>query len=297
MKLNYRAGAMHVIPHRSLNIITALNCEAKPIIDFYRLYKVRSRPFDYYTGHAKVESGQEFSINLLVCGLGVLNMSTACGWLAAQTDQVQTVWLNVGTAGHEEMNVGEILRVHRVVDIATGKSHYPAMTAKWSGLSSVLITYESACIDYPQDALVDMEGSAFFSSAGLFATTELVQSLKIVSDNETESVERLNASLISQLIAPHALSINEFVMNLIGLLPQDQNLSRYMSLIAHLHCTVSQRQQYSELLCKLESLHLLDELAKEDIKKINSMSDLLKVLNEKLHGVQPSLTEMVCEHG
>ena len=277
----------------SLNLITALNCEAKPLIDFYRLSKVRSRPFDYYSGSSETQLGQEFSINLIVSGLGNLNMSTACGWLAAQTDQTQTLWLNIGTAGHKELQTGTIVRVHRAVDIATGKSHYPAMTAKWTGLSSALITYESACSDYPQDALVDMEGSAFFSSVGLFASTELVQSLKIVSDNETQSVGRLNAVLISQLIAPHTSTINSFALSLIKLLSNTQDLSAYKQLIEHCHSTVSQRQQFYDLLNKLQSLQQLDEQLLETLKTANTMSTLIKALKIKLQTVRPSLAEMV----
>ena len=284
---------MQATHKRSLNIITALNCEAKPIIDFYRLSKKRSKPFDYYTGTSVSIAGQEFVINLLVSGIGCLNMSTACGWLASQTDNLQTIWLNVGTAGHKDLTVGSIVRVNRSIDISTGQSHYPHMAVKWQAEKSPLLTVEAASSDYPEGALVDMEGTAFFKSAGLFATTELIQSIKIVSDNETNSLERLNAALISQLIEPHAKTLNEFALRLIDLLPPKHDVSEYLSLIDHLHSTVSQRQQYKELLSKLLSLHQLNEQSKDQIKSVTSMSSLLIILKNQLQMTQPNLVEMV----
>lgn len=293
MNLNYRVGIMQATCKLSLNIITALNCEAKPIIDFYRLSKKRSKPFDYYTGTSISIAGQEFVINLLVSGIGCLNMSSACGWLASQTDNLQSIWLNVGTAGHKDLAVGSIVRVHRSIDISIGQSHYPPMTAKWQGENSPLLTVEAASDDYPQGALVDMEGIAFFRSASLFASAELIQSIKIVSDNETNSLERLNAALISQLIEPHSTILNEFALRLIDLLPPKHDVSEYLSLIDHLHCTVSQRQQYEQLLSKLLSLHQLNKQSKDQIKSATTMSSLLKILKKQLQMIRPNLVEMV----
>ncbi len=283
----------------TVNIVVALNCEAKPLIDFYRLSKVQSRPFDLYVGSLagnnkdKSNNGElECTVNLVVSGLGSQNMSIACGWLAGRTDQQQTIWLNIGTAGHKELATSEIVRVHRVVDVADGRSHYPALTAKWRGLSSALLTYDSACSNYPEDALVDMEGSAFFHAAGMFASSELVQAIKIVSDNHVESVERLNASLISQLITPHTNVINQYVVSLLALLPSSQDLTDYLSMVRHLHCTVSQRQQYKELLSKLASLDQLNSQTAEEINNADSITALIKGLRNQLANLQPSLAEM-----
>lgn len=278
----------------SLNIVTALNCEAKALIDLYRLSKVRSKPFDYYTGKKKVDSaGREVVIYLLVSGLGGLNMSTACGWLAAQTDQCDSAWLNIGTAGHRDMKSGEIVRVHRAVSINDGKSHYPALVAKWSGHSSLLISYDSACTEYPQDALVDMEGAAFFASVGLFVTNELAQSLKVVSDNQTESVARLNAALISQLIERNVAAIDAFANGLVELIPPSKQPAAYTRLVSHLHCTVSHRQQYVELVRKLESLHCFDKPLQQLIEQATTMQEVLQHLNKKLDATQPTLKDMV----
>lgn len=275
----------------TLNIITALACEAKPLIDLYRLSKVHSRPFDFYTGIKEdSQSGEQYSVQLLVCGIGTLNMAAACGWLAAQTTDSNSVWLNVGSAGHKKLATGEIARIHRAVDIVSGRSHYPAMTAKWPDLSSALITYQTECNDYPEDALVDMEGSAFFSVAIKFASTECVQSLKVVSDNDQESVERLNATLITQLIEPHANTVDEFATRLLKLLPNGVEQPNELSLIAHLHSTVSQRQQYLEVISKLRSLH---QFKPEMIANASTVPQLLKQLQQHLDSVCPTLSEMV----
>ncbi|MBX2849501.1 MAG: hypothetical protein KTR16_14360 [Acidiferrobacterales bacterium] len=280
---------MNSLEKISVNIICALNCEAKTLIDHYRLSKRSSKPFDWYFGKALSSTGREFSINLLVSGIGCQNMAVACGWLAAQTGGSQSIWLNIGTAGHKDIEVGRIVRVCRSVAVDSGKSHYPAMTAKWSGLSQILITHASECIDYPVNAMVDMEGAEFFRAAGMFASSELVQSLKIISDNESDGIERLNASLISELIAPNVETISGFASSLISLLPYTTDHRSYFSKIEHMHCTVSQRQQYSDLLIKLGSLHRLDNAIDEQIENANAMSDVLTSMSHLLMSIQPNI--------
>jgi len=278
----------------NVNILTALNCEAKAVIDFYKLKKVRNRPFDYYTGiyHNK-KTDVRCAIHVLVSGLGARNMATACGWLAGYLDQTCSAWLNLGTAGHKQLEVSTVVRVHRAIDMQTGDSYYPTMTAKWSGVNSALFTFDNACTDYPEDVLVDMEGAAFFNVASKFSSSELVQSLKVVSDNESESIERLNAKLLSELIQQNIQSLDIFISALLILQIQVIEIANtnkeYLDIIDSLHSTVSQRQQYRELIGKLMSLGAFNDLDKKKILEVNSMSQVLKALNNKLQESQLNL--------
>ncbi len=276
----------------TINIVTALNCEAKPLIDYYRLSKVNKKPFDFYTGQVNPVSKQSVEMNLIVGGIGQLNTAMACGWLAAQSGLDRTIWLNVGIAGHKDNEVGRILRVCNVNDPITGFNHYPALTAKWNDDVSALMTSALPLSEYPEATLVDMEATAFFTAAGSCASSELVQSLKVVSDNQEESLERLNASLISQLIAAQIEKIVGFINEMVKLFPIQSTFHESSKLIEHLHCTVSQRQQFIELTEKLQSLKAFSKLFQDEIKQADSMKLVLQKLKQELTSIKPSLLDM-----
>ena len=276
----------------TINIVTALNCEAKPLIDYYRLSKVNKKPFDFYTGQVNPVSKQSVEMNLIVGCIGQLNTAMACGWLAAQSGLDRTIWLNVGIAGHKDNEVGRILRVCNVNDPITGFNHYPALTAKWNDDVSALMTSALPLSEYPEATLVDMEATAFFTAAGSCASSELVQSLKVVSDNQEESLERLNASLISQLIAAQIEKIVGFINEMVKLFPIQSTFHESSKLIEHLHCTVSQRQQFIELTEKLQSLKAFSKLFQDEIKQADSMKLVLQKLKQELTSIKPSLLDM-----
>ena len=276
----------------TINIVTALNCEAKPLIDYYRLSKVNKKPFDFYTGQVNSVRKQSVEMNLIVGGIGQLNTAMACGWLAAQSGLDRTIWLNVGIAGHKDNEVGRILRVCNVNDPITGFNHYPALTAKWNDDVSALMTSALPLSEYPEATLVDMEATAFFTAAGSCASSELVQSLKVVSDNQEESLERLNASLISQLIAAQIEKIVGFINEMVKLFPIQSTFHESSKLIEHLHCTVSQRQQFIELTEKLQSLKAFSKLFQDEIKQADSMKLVLQKLKQELTSIKPSLLDM-----
>jgi len=277
----------HANKPRSLNILTALACEAKPLIDTYRLTKVQSRPYAWFSGcFSKTENTH---INLVVSGIGELNIATACGWLAANTQNSNCAWLNIGIAGHAVFGVGDIVRVHQSLGVTSTSAVYPPMVAKWPGKTSALLSYNAPCAEYPENALADMEGAAFFPAAGQFSSLELVQSLKIVSDNQTHSMDRLNATLISELVQARVSEIDQFGKSLIDLIPIELEQHDTLPLIDHLHCTVSQRQQYLVLTDKLRVVGQFGDAQRSAIRETQSMKVLLNELETQLATAQPTL--------
>lgn len=275
---------------KTINIVVALACEAKPIIDHYRLSPVSAKPFSCYSG--TIDEDFELRVNVLVSGIGSLNMASALGWLAAKINNTQSAWLNIGIGGHATLGVGEIVRVHQSVDLVSGQSIYLPLVAKWAGETSTLLTHNSVVTEYPKDAVVDMEGAAFVKVASKFNSMELVQSLKVISDNQEHGVERLNAAVITQLINDNIDAIKHFIAALMDLQSPQLDLSAYESLIASLHCTVSQRQQFLQLLVKLSAVSDLDKTTLPLIKEANSMKQLLQQLTQQLNNAEPVLAKL-----
>jgi hypothetical protein len=268
----------------SLNIMLALSCEAKPIIDFYRLKKLDSNGFDHFYGESN--PGRLHDINLVVSGIGSTNMLQASAWLAAKTELMPCAWLNVGTAGHENLDLGVIVQVVHCVELGSQKAHYPplvvdARKATKGPKSSVegvsLLSSNTPVSDYLANQAVDMEAYSFFLSAKRFASSEL---------------ELLNAARISELLGSQISIIDEFSRSLIALVPVPKQQYQRGSAIAHLHCTVSQMAQYQDLMNKLDNIHLDQRKIDAATVEASSMREVLKQLKTLQLTLAPALNAM-----
>ena len=270
-----------------LNIIVALACEAKPLVDRYRLAKQHCTAFPHFCG--RVDDQREFNVNLVVSGIGTENMAAACGWLGALTVDSTCAWLNIGIAGHADLLIGEIALVVSSSRLNSDRNYYPPLVAKWHGKGVPLLSCNEPCSDYPDGHAVDMEASAFFAIATRFTTTELVQSLKVISDNGKSGLPALDASRFSALIAAQTDRIDGFARNLVKLVPPINERSDLLDNIQHLHVTVSQLQQFGDLLNKLANLGVDDARLAEKLNAAKSMRQLLTELRSLQLQTAPDL--------
>lgn len=269
---------------KSLNILTALACEATPLIESFQLSKVQDRPFGLY--HASAE----FEVNLIVAGIGETNMATAVGWLAAHSARHDCVWLNIGTAGHADEAVGEFGLVHQVRHDTEARSHFPPLVADWRGKTFALTSFSAACTNYPSGQAVDMEASAFFKSALKFDCAERVQAIKVISDNPANGIEQVNAAQITALIRPAVAEINRFARNLLELLPAITIQPQFKERMAGRHCTTAQRHQFADLVQKAQALAISEQQINHLIEPGIPMAQILKKLGALLDSSPPRLS-------
>ena len=270
-----------------LTFIVALHCEAKPLIDLYKLKKVVDKPFDLYR-----RDGDQTNpgVELLITGIGALSVSSAVGWLAGRnSDDSQRVWLNIGTSGHMNHAIGTIILVHGVGDEVLQKSHYPPLVAKWPGLTDAVLTVTAPCSDYPGGAAVDMEAYAFFITANRFSDSEIVQSLKVISDNEEYGIEHLNASKLTELVQNKIADIDAYAQALLNIRPDEFEYD--ISAIQQMRGTHSQRRQAGELLKKLSALNASQEMTELEasLADCSHLKEVLPILNQAVDSVVPSL--------
>jgi len=266
-----------------VSIMVALNCEAKPWVDLYKLKKVVSIPFELYAR----EGGD---IEIVVTGIGSLAMSTAVGWLAGFKKQSSRAWLNLGIAGHAQRQLGELVRVHAFIDAHDLKHYYPPLTVPCKNHSEALLSVNAPTSTYPEGALVDMEGLAFYRSACMFSDSELIASLKVISDNQENSVEGLNASKITTLMQPHAEAVDKLVMSLITL--ANKPLLDAISLeLRHLRRSHSQQHQLDRLLAKAAVLNLHDAISESHFSRYKTIRDVIAELDSQVNQTAPVLSE------
>jgi nucleoside phosphorylase len=174
-----------------IHLIVALPTEAKPIIAHYRLKKcMAEHAFPVY---------QRDEITLTISGIGKAAVAAAVAYsfilFGKQTDRL---WINLGIAGHRNHAIGAAFIAHKIIDSDTGKYWYPGLCFDAPCPSLPLCTVSRPERNYAGENLYDMEASAFFETATRFSPGELIHCLKIVSDNQSETLREIDASKAMQ---------------------------------------------------------------------------------------------------
>jgi nucleoside phosphorylase len=179
----------------------ALHCEAKPVIDFYRLKKnTNNNAFDLY---------QRDDITCIVSGIGDLNMAAACAWVASRFEHGNLCWINLGIAGHKSFPLGTTLVANQVYHTDDAAVIYPVALKNHDLASASIISQPSEQTNYHHDAAYDMEAYAFLHSCRHFTALEFCSCIKVISDN-TENPPVRDKARISQLIADNIKTITDY---------------------------------------------------------------------------------------
>ena len=264
----------------SINILVALTCEAKPLIRYFKL----QREHQY----------EEFAIfvrnnmRLVVTGIGQINMAAACGWLTAIASgfkkTTNDIWLNVGTAGHGNLEKGEIFVVNQVANNCE-RVYYPPLIVKWKGEYSALQTVDHPSHQYHQGLAFDMEAYAFFLAAQKFTSAELVQSIKVVSDNPENSIEQLNAKTLSELIENQLPQIENYIDRLSQLaasIPGADASEDVQRILKKFHFTQTQKHQLNELWRRWQVLKANTKQSEIDVSNCSNAKQIIQLLSDKL---------------
>lgn len=174
-----------------INIVCALHCEAKPLITHYRLSNVVDAVYPTF---------EKQNIRLVVSGVGRVSMASAMGYVFAKYGEIKNqAWLNYGIAGHKVSALGTWYNVNKIREVATDQCWYPSRFSKNSMDTSGLKTVDLPVSEYAAGQLYDMEAAAFMATALKFSSVELVQVLKLVSDNEISHVNNINKKQVQAL--------------------------------------------------------------------------------------------------
>ncbi|MBT8148200.1 MAG: hypothetical protein KJN90_15180 [Gammaproteobacteria bacterium] len=272
-----------------VNLIVALSCEARPLIQRFKLKQNKN-----IAGLRLYSNGD--GVNLMVSGVGKLATATACGYLAGsqgagqrESRSSEAGWLNIGIAGHRTLQVGEGALVHKVTDRSSGRVRYPPMVLKVQCPTTSVITVEHPETEYGEDSAYDMEASVFTDTAGRFATSELIQIFKVISDNPRHSVEAVTEQRISQWIEGQLDCIENIVSQMLDFVAEYNGIyavpADYFELARLVRLTASQRTQLQSVCRRYYALggeSLIDQLdgkqprsAKEMLVRLESLTDTL----------------------
>ena len=259
-----------------MNFVVALKSEAGPLIQRLKLSKQSSDPFPLFVND---------EYRLVLSGPGKELSAKAVKYLAERHPQPNQAWLNFGLAGHGTLGVGKTFLANRVLD-EKERTFYPTQILRNNLRSTALMSVASPVFDYPEPIGYDMEASAFCANASRFSVRELIQVVKIVSDNPDHPVETFDRSSASTLIENSLSSI-------VPLIDQLKQMSQRMEPPAELAKLVksalslfpfseTQRHQVRKLLRHARAVGLSAKEAMDAAKGGQSAKEAISCLHRKV---------------
>jgi hypothetical protein len=233
---------------------------------------------------------------LVISGIGKLAAAAATSYLHGRTgEEPFGVWLNFGTAGHRDRPRGDILLAHTVTDAASGERFHPTRL-DGPDLEAVEVrTVDRPEIDFDSDAAYDMEAYGFVAIALRFSTSELVQSIKIVSDNRETTTTAWTAAAVRELVESRvdvvARAADRFREIANDLEPLRREQADSLALVEaygrRAHFTTSEARRLRRLLQRWAALDPDADRGPESAEA-GRASEMLDRLERRLHALAPS---------
>ena len=263
-----------------IHLFCALPCEAEPLIQHFKLSDIKE--FDLF----RIYQSKDKEISLTTTGIGKLNMAAAVSYqYACLKTSAADIWLNIGVAGHATLSLGEARLVNKITDEHDDTSWYPQIIFNSPCASTNLITLDKPSTDY-QDALYDMEASAFYQLAIRLGTAELIHCLKIISDNAEQNTATVNADKVKKMITAQVQTIEQLIDCLKPLTAEIHSITaepkHYQHFIEKWHFTKSESLQLSRLL-RQWSLYLPDVDIMSLVADNKSGKTVLNTLRESIN--------------
>lgn len=266
----------------TVNLVVALAAESRPLVDHFRLSEDRSA--------VGFRVFRRDGLRLIVTGLGRVGCAAGVAALGERRqDDRAPAWLNIGIAGHGRRAVGEGVHALRIIEAATGRCWYPPQVLEMPGQGETVCTVDVPETTYPESLVYDMEASAFYATALRYATGELIQVYKIISDNRESGVDSVDRQGVKDSIRRHLPAIDTIVSGLTGLAGDIDGAKPRLRELDHIitrwHFTVSQQSRLRELLRRWETLSGGAPALDADLNRCPSAKSVLGELSARLNNV------------
>ncbi|MDD3225568.1 MAG: hypothetical protein PHX70_12875 [Clostridium sp.] len=166
-------------------IATAMYCEAKPLISFWKLKKDMSS--------SKFQIFRNENIILLITGTGKVKSAIAIScMLTKYRAKENDIFLNFGICAERDpiREIGDIVLCNKIIDADSNRSYYPDIIFKHPFFEGSIETFskvvKSEDKDKIQSKFVDMEAYGAVNAAKVFMQTECIGVIKIISDKLEE---------------------------------------------------------------------------------------------------------------
>ncbi len=264
-------------------LFAALPCEAKPLIAHFALKK--EPLFSEFAIYRNCD------YSLTVTGPGKAAMAAAVAYTLALIDKQQSpVILNIGIAGHQCGSLGDVFITEKITDADSGKNFYPQLIYSAPCPTATCCTVAKPHEQYQQGFLYDMEASAFYETAARFTSGELIQCIKVISDNELAPTSDIKPEQVSRWLAQSIRILETLIEEMVALTQavDYEDCELYETLIRTWHFSVSERVKLKKLLQR-RSVLINGEQPELDATKLKNGKAVLSSLEEELDSIDFSL--------
>ncbi len=203
-----------------IGIVTALHCEARPLIRHFHLKKEEQfSPLEIFSAE---------NIRLVVSGIGKLRSAIAATRLLTLPGPPRfRLLMNVGICGaNAKYAVGEPVLANQVIDAGSGRRYFPDMIVRQHLTEGTLHTLDKPLFEPDAPAgkieLADMEAAGFFEAALKELENHRITVLKVVSDHFEK--KPLNKTNIEKLIETNLPQIEEFIHRQYAAFPPEKEI-------------------------------------------------------------------------
>ena len=270
-----------------IRLVIALPSEAKPLVSHYKLKAVEdARGFKIYRND---------HMALVISGLGKSSAAAATAYLQAMSgNEPDRAWINIGMGGHRELVLGDGVLAERVMDLASGHMWYPPPLLDLKSSRASVLTVDKVEEDFEDQWVFEMEAAGFFESAYRFATAELVQCFKIISDNRSVPPRWMSTRQVDELIEARLTEIDALVEATAGLAREMAALGAAApgldAVLARWHFTVSERRRLHRLLRRWHVLAPETHIFDEELKQRRTSKDVLGHIQARIEALPVTLT-------
>ena len=268
------------IKKTSIRWVVALKEEAQIILEHFKLKAVNEKTI------YPIYKNEQETHWLIISGIGRSNAAASTAYLYSFSKASKyTSWVNIGIAGSDKGNYGELYLVDKISTYQGKKSTYPSTMPKTHLPKMHLFTSDIPISDYSTYELIDMEGSAFFDIASKLTSKEFICLMKVISDGPENDIKEITKSKISNLIKENLLKIIDVISYYERLSEEEFQITKkpdlFYAIKSKWHFTATQSFKLESLLRRIE-VYCNNRDLEEKIKSCKTSHSVIDVLNSKI---------------
>ena len=268
------------IKKTSIRWVVALKEEAQIILEHFKLKAVNEKTI------YPIYKNEQETHWLIISGIGRSNAAASTAYLYSFSKASKyTSWVNIGIAGSDKGNYGELYLVDKISTYQGKKSTYPSTMPKTHLPKMHLFTSDIPISDYSTFELIDMEGSAFFDIASKLTSKEFICLMKVISDGPENDIKEITKSKISNLIKENLLKIIDVISYYERLSQEEFQIIDKPKLFNEIkskwHFSATQSYRLETLLRRIEIFCNKKDIEKT-IKNCETSNSVINVLNTKI---------------
>ena len=268
------------IKKTSIRWVVALKEEAQIILEHFKLKAVNEKTI------YPIYKNEEETHWLTISGIGRSNAAAATAYLYSYSKAPKyTSWVNIGIAGSDKGNYGDLYLVDKISTYQVKKSTYPSTMPKTSLPKMHLFTSDIPISDYSTYELIDMEGSAFFDIASKLTSKEFICLMKVISDGSENDIKEITKLKISNLIKENLLKIIDVISYYERLSEVEFQIKEkpelFYAIKSKWHFTATQSYKLETLLRRIKVDYNNRDL-EEKIKSCKTSHAVINVLSSKI---------------